>query len=259
MARTDLTTLLAGGTKRAWRSSIHRAKLDIFGSTKGAPGEEEWSKPLRGRTRNRWYWPSKYLHVDFSMKHYLAMQLRRLQAKGHHPSIQSLWDTVQLFHTKRNVIAAYLGNVDEDKRKKSGVLQDAQDLLDMITQNIDAAAQYTDGSATTNDATYEPFVKYALRRVDGGNQYDAETKLDKRDLKRMVETDPKIKEALIIRNRFADALYFRRRAYYLEKLARKKPVGETIQRYRKHFTVHPDHKDIWPDNKGISQHNWPSK
>ncbi|GFE52776.1 hypothetical protein BaOVIS_001800 [Babesia ovis] len=259
MEQRALSSLLNGGAQKAWRNSILRAKLDIFGSIKGMPGEEEWSKPLRGRSRTRWYWPSKYLHMDFSLRHYLAMQLRRLEARRQHPSIKGLWDTVELFNRQRDAIEAYMKNVDEEKRKKSTTLQDAQAVLQMIAHKSNAQLQESDADPTRDGTKYYPYIKYALRSIEETEGHADSSDGGRKQFRQMITMNHSIKKILATRNRFVDALYLRRRAYYLEKLSRKKPVGETIQKYRKHFTVHPDHKDIWPDNKGISQHSWPSR
>ncbi|GIX62090.1 SWI/SNF-related matrix-associated actin-dependent regulator of chromatin subfamily C member 2, putative [Babesia caballi] len=251
-----------GRARQAWRDSILRARLDIFGSKTGMPGEEEWLKPLRGHSRTRWYWPSKYLHMDFSLRHYLAMQLKRREAKQDHPSINQLWDTVKLFNSHINDLERFMGNVNEETFRKSTTLQDAHAMLYMITKKSPLRFQFSCGlEDDTIGSCFEPFSKYALRPLNGeACASDAADHRKKRhQFRQMIAQDPNIVRGLQVRNRFVDALYLRRRAYYLEKLSRKKPVSETIQKYRKHFTVHPDHKALWPDNKGISQHSWPSK
>ncbi|ORM42287.1 uncharacterized protein BXIN_1101 [Babesia sp. Xinjiang] len=225
------------------------------------PGEEEWSKPLRGRSRNRWYFPSKYLHMDFSPRHYLAMQLRRLEAKTNHQSIKDLWDTVKLFQDRKDSIETFLKDVDVKTFRKSTVLQDAHDLLQVLggktPQPLKLGSNTRDGR---DKASFGPFLQYALSVMEHRADCVVATEIRrKQQLRRVLAMDTNIVQTLATRNRFVDALYLRRRAYYLEKLSRKKPVGETIQKYRKHFTVHPDHKILWPDNKGVSQHSWPSK
>lgn len=263
MGSNALSALLAGGARRTWRESVQRARKDIFGSTRGMPGEEEWMKPLRGRSRNRWYWPSKYLHADFSLRHYLAMQLKRLEKRKEHPAILQLWDTVKLFSTHTDELMRFMGKVDENTFKKSTTLQDAHALLQIISGKSSLPFKIeTAVEDSINSDKFQPYIKYALKPLADNtvtNTGAVNTVRERNKFRQILIADPGIVAALNVRNRFVDALYLRRRAYYLEKLSRKKPVSETIQKYRKHFLTHPDHKVIWPENKGISQHSWPSR
>ncbi|GBE63052.1 hypothetical protein, conserved [Babesia ovata] len=226
------------------------------------PGENEWLKPLRGRSRTRWYWPSKYLHMDFTLQHYLAMQLKRMETRKDHPSIKKLWDTVRVFEANKAHIENFMDTVDHETFTKSATLHDARSMLMMIGGKSGGKGQL---QPTTNEVIdpdrFKPFVQYALMPLSGTAKHmQASTpKKYNTKLRQMLAADGSVTNIWAVRNRFVDALYLRRRAYYLAKLMRKKPISETIQKYRKHFTVHPDQKVLWPDNKGISQHSWPSR
>ncbi|CDR96350.1 hypothetical protein, conserved [Babesia bigemina] len=262
MTKQPLSTILAGRAREVWRESIRRARQDIFGRIKGMPGENEWLKPLRGRSRTRWYWPSKYLHMDFTLQHYLAMQLKRMEAREDHPSIKKLWDTVRIFAANKSHIEKFMETVDHETFTRSATLHDAQALLTMIGEKSGGQEQLNPATNETLDADrFRPFVQYALSPLRGIPRHLQASNLRKNNtkLRHMLASDGTITNLWTVRNRFVDALYLRRRAYYLAKLMRKKPISETIQKYRKHFTVHPDQKVIWPDNKGISQHSWPSR
>ncbi|KAK1444221.1 hypothetical protein BgAZ_101270 [Babesia gibsoni] len=258
----SLSELLAGGARASWRDSVAKARHEIFGSIKGMPGEDEWVKPLRGRTRTRWYWPSKYLHMDFSLRHYLAMQLRRLERKKDHASILQLWDTVKLFSDHQEELHNFMKTVEGETLKKSTTLQDAVALLRIISgHSAFPLADSSNADSKNNLDMFSPYIKYALRPLNEkvGSAVTVDLSRERMKLRQMLSNEGLTLRSIGVRNRFVDALYLRRRAYYLVKLSRKKPVSDTIQKYRRHFLTHPDEKDLWPESKGISQHSWPSR
>ncbi|EKX73213.1 conserved hypothetical protein [Theileria equi strain WA] len=263
----DLTRLVnvAKYSKKAWNDVVTSARRDIFGYKSGYPGEDEWIKPLQGPSRNRWYWPSKYLHMDFTIRYYLGMQLQRLKEKEENPTIHDLWDTICQFRTHRIYIESFLRSVDEETFSKSITIQDTHALYYLIFQR--SPLRFTPNSAfftcPLKNPKYDPFIKYALR-VFMDQSLD-EKKVEKVDLplsqklRQLLQSKPSLLKCFNTRNRFVNTFYLRRRAYHLEKLSKKRKISETRRKYRAHFLTHPDKKEIWPDNKGITQYRWPSR
>lgn len=60
---------------------IESCKKKIFGYVENMPGEKNWLKPLVGKSMQNYYFPSKYLHLDFNLKEYLRMQTVRFKKK----------------------------------------------------------------------------------------------------------------------------------------------------------------------------------
>ncbi|KAK2195954.1 hypothetical protein BdWA1_002552 [Babesia duncani] len=262
MTRHSLSNLvrLSKNAKQSWKDSIKSAREDIFGSIKGLPGESEWVKPLLGPSRTNWYWPSKYLHLDFSLRHYLAMQIGRFKPKMDYPVIGELREVISEMKANKKAVYKYLKQVDLETFAKSSTLQDIHELYyvlfgesassqDIINQRLD----YLKGEK------WVPFISYVKNCSNSTLGKNTSEIFNKNTMRQMLSSDENILKCLKTRNRFIDALYQRRRAYYLHKLGRKKQISETIQKYKQHFLEHPDHKQVWPDNKGITQHKWPSR
>ncbi|UVC49637.1 hypothetical protein MACK_003746 [Theileria orientalis] len=272
MARSRLTNLdklvsNAKDYKKSWNKIINSAKLSIFGPKSDYVGDEEWLKPLQGPSRTRWYWPSKYLHMDFTLRHYLAMQISRFKKREDDPAIINLWNTVVKFSSQKDSIRSFLNSVDSNTFSNSITIQDTFCLYYLIFR--ESPLSFTpefDFNSKFEDPKYLPFARYALKPLEENFNQSEDIHTSKearpdtfnRNLKLLIKNDPSFAEVLKSRNRFVDLLYLRRRNYYLDKVIRKKKISEIKQKYKSHFLEHPDQKEIWPDSKGIHQHKWPS-
>ncbi|EAN30554.1 hypothetical protein TpMuguga_03g00713 [Theileria parva strain Muguga] len=267
MGRTSLSNLdklvrSAKLYKNSWNNTINSAKLSIFGHNTGFVGDEEWLKPLQGPSRCRWYWPSKYLHMDFTLRHYIAMQISRFKRKQDDPAILDLWNTVTKFSSNKDSIKSFLESVDSYTFSDSITIQDTFCLYYLIFRESPLTF-HVDKCFTSKfeNPKYFPFIKYTLKALEENFSPKKDIKVDvqlRNRLRLLLQEDPSLVKCFKTRNRFVDTLYLRRRNYYLDKVSRKKKISEIKQKYKSHFLTHPDEKSIWPDSKGIHQHKWPS-
>ncbi|UKJ88660.2 hypothetical protein MACJ_001904 [Theileria orientalis] len=244
--------------KNSWNRTINSAKFAIFGPKSDYVGDEEWLKPLQGPSRTRWYWPSKYLHMDFTLRHYLAMQISRFKKREDDPTIINLWNTVVKFSSQKDSIRSFLNSVDSSTFSNSITIQDTFCLYYMIFR--ESPLSFTPEShffSKFEDPKYVPFARYALKPLEENFNHsdglhtikESRTDTFNRNLKLLIKNDPSFAEVLKSRNRFVDLLYLRRRNYYLDKVIRKKKISDIKKKYKSHFLEHPDQKKIWPDIK----------
>lgn len=213
--------------------------------------------------------------MDFTLRHYIAMQISRFKRKQDDPAILDLWNTVTKFSSNKDSIKSFLESVDSYTFSDSITIQDTFCLYYLIFRESPLTF-HVDKCFTSKfeNPKYFPFIKCkkflisyfdnlldTLKALEENFSPKKDIKVDvqlRNRLRLLLQEDPSLVKCFKTRNRFVDTLYLRRRNYYLDKVSRKKKISEIKQKYKSHFLTHPDEKSIWPDSKGIHQHKWPS-
>ncbi|CAD2105705.1 conserved Plasmodium protein, unknown function [Plasmodium vinckei lentum] len=103
---------------------IESCKKKIFGYVQGLPGEKNWVKPLVGKSMQNYYFPSKYLHMDFNMKEYLRLQTVRFQKKEIDDSLINLQKCINLIIENKDKIDNFLSNISKEMLIENQSLKD---------------------------------------------------------------------------------------------------------------------------------------
>lgn len=106
---------------------IESSKQKIFGYAKNLPGEKNWIKPLVGKSLQNYYFPSKYLHLDFNLQEYLRMQTVRFKKKEIDSSLLKLQECINLLIENKEVIDHFLSKLSKK------VLLENQSLKDLCS------------------------------------------------------------------------------------------------------------------------------
>ncbi|CXJ27361.1 conserved Plasmodium protein, unknown function [Plasmodium berghei] len=110
--------------KRWNLKGIESCKKKIFGYAQGLPGEKNWIKPLVGKSMQNYYFPSKYLHMDFNMKEYLRLQTVRFQKKEIDDSLINLQKCINLIIENKDKIDNFLSNISKEMLIENQSLKD---------------------------------------------------------------------------------------------------------------------------------------
>ncbi|CRG97052.1 conserved Plasmodium protein, unknown function [Plasmodium gallinaceum] len=328
---------------------IESSKKKIFGYVENLPGEKNWLKPLIGKSMQNYYFPSKYLHLDFNLKEYLRMQTVRFKKKDIDDSLIKLQKCINLIIENKVLIDNFLSKISKELFLENQSLKDFYALYLTIfpydkyshnlsfniselnipnerfnwfnfnneninkfknKQNLDHSnistdenlkenklhnlANTKDKNKLINDENYKRIIftktkndiqfKKIICREKKENEKEKEDKIyylncnvnlgleepieNKKEIEekeqskhlfyKLINENENIKKTLLIRNRFIDPLYLRRRYSYIDKLTKKKIKKEKYKTYRKHFIQHADEKKIWPDNKGLLNKIYPN-
>ncbi|ETB61973.1 hypothetical protein YYC_01729 [Plasmodium yoelii 17X] len=114
---------------------IESCKKKIFGYAQGLPGEKNWIKPLVGKSMQNYYFPSKYLHMDFNMKEYLRLQTVRFQKKEIDDSLINLQKCINLIIENKDKIDSFLSNISKEMLIENQSLKDFYFLYSTIFPN----------------------------------------------------------------------------------------------------------------------------
>lgn len=78
--------------RNARAAEVARLQALVFGSAENTDGPHtsHLRKPLLAQQHARWYPPSKYMHLDFRLEQYLAMQAQRYSRRPLHPCVPQL-------------------------------------------------------------------------------------------------------------------------------------------------------------------------
>ncbi|GAW83790.1 hypothetical protein, conserved [Plasmodium gonderi] len=113
------------GDIKGWNlKGIESCKKKIFGYTENMPGEKNWIKPLLGKSMQNYYFPSKYLHLDFNLKEYMRMQTVRFQKKETDDSLMNLQKCINLIVENKDKVEKFLRNIPKELYFENQSLKD---------------------------------------------------------------------------------------------------------------------------------------
>ncbi|VWU51243.1 conserved protein, unknown function [Hepatocystis sp. ex Piliocolobus tephrosceles] len=100
---------------RSWNlKGIESCRKKIFGYVQNLPGEKNWVKPLMGKQMQNYYFPSKYLHLDFNLKEYLRMQTVRFKKKETDSGLVNLQKCINLIIENKNFIDSFFSKISKN-------------------------------------------------------------------------------------------------------------------------------------------------
>ncbi|KAI4835119.1 hypothetical protein MKS88_005803 [Plasmodium brasilianum] len=110
---------------RSWNlKGIESCKKKIFGYIEKLPGENNWVKPLIGKSMQNYYFPSKYLHLDFNLKEYLRMQTVRFKKKEIDDSLIDLQKAINIIIENKEVVDNFLSKLSKELYFENQSLRD---------------------------------------------------------------------------------------------------------------------------------------
>ncbi|KJP87399.1 hypothetical protein AK88_02956 [Plasmodium fragile] len=113
------------GDIKGWNlKGIESCKKKIFGYAENMPGEKNWIKPLIGKSMQNYYFPSKYLHLDFNLKEYMRMQTVRLKKKEIDDSFINLQKCINLIIENKDKVEKFLANIPKELYLENQSLKD---------------------------------------------------------------------------------------------------------------------------------------
>ncbi|SPJ11613.1 conserved protein, unknown function [Plasmodium sp. DRC-Itaito] len=107
---------------------IESCKKKIFGYVENMPGEKNWLKPLVGKSMQNYYFPSKYLHLDFNLKEYLRMQTVRFKKKETDESLLKLQKCINMIIENKDMIDKFLCKIPKELFIENQSLKDFYEL-----------------------------------------------------------------------------------------------------------------------------------
>ncbi|SOV17067.1 conserved protein, unknown function [Plasmodium sp. gorilla clade G2] len=107
---------------------IESCKKKIFGYVENMPGEKNWLKPLVGKSMQNYYFPSKYLHLDFNLKEYLRMQTVRFKKKETDESLLKLQKCINMIIENKDIIDKFLCKIPKELFIENQSLKDFYEL-----------------------------------------------------------------------------------------------------------------------------------
>ncbi|CDO65699.1 conserved protein, unknown function [Plasmodium reichenowi] len=107
---------------------IESCKKKIFGYVENMPGEKNWLKPLVGKSMQNYYFPSKYLHLDFNLKEYLRMQTVRFKKKETNESLLKLQKCINMIIENKDMIDKFLCKIPKELYIENQSLKDFYEL-----------------------------------------------------------------------------------------------------------------------------------
>ncbi|SBS88875.1 conserved Plasmodium protein, unknown function [Plasmodium ovale] len=110
--------------KRWNLKGVESCRKKIFGYVQNLPGENNWVKPLIGKSMQNYYFPSKYLHLDFNLKEYLRMQTVRFNRKEIDDSLVNLQKCINLIIENKDIVDTFLSNISKEILLENQSLRD---------------------------------------------------------------------------------------------------------------------------------------
>ncbi|CEM08865.1 unnamed protein product [Vitrella brassicaformis CCMP3155] len=141
------------------QGAIDEAKRKIFGHLSGKVGEKFFTRPLMAKQLNRWYYPARFLLLNFHVEHYFQMQAQRFAPTAAHPSMAYLSKCLDEVCRKRDAIRELFGQMDEKTFSNNPSLQDLYSLYRTLQSD--------------NPLPFEPDPR--LWRDNGFNWYNMST------------------------------------------------------------------------------------
>ncbi|GAB69243.1 hypothetical protein PCYB_146710 [Plasmodium cynomolgi strain B] len=113
------------GDIKGWNlKGIESCKKKIFGYAENMPGEKNWIKPLIGKSMQNYYFPSKYLHLDFNLKEYMRMQTVRFKKKEIDDSLINLQKCINLIIENKDKVENFLASIPKELYLENQSLKD---------------------------------------------------------------------------------------------------------------------------------------
>ncbi|EUD64911.1 hypothetical protein C922_04755 [Plasmodium inui San Antonio 1] len=113
------------GDIKGWSlKGIESCRKKIFGYAGNMPGEKQWIKPLIGKSMQNYYFPSKYLHLDFNLKEYMRMQTVRFKKKETDDSLIKLQKCINLIIENKDKVEEFLAKIPKELYLENQSLKD---------------------------------------------------------------------------------------------------------------------------------------
>lgn len=156
---------------------IESSQQKIFGYLKNMPGEKNWIKPLMGKNLQNYYFPSKYLHLDFNLKEYLRMQTVRFNKKNIDDSLLKLQECINLIIENKKIIDDFFSKVTKELLYENQSLKDFYFLyltifpIDKLQTKSQIQSQTKSQTKTQTKSQIQSFLPLSLYNNNSQNEH----------------------------------------------------------------------------------------